>query len=294
MGNRKISDDLKECALDLWNHGWRPEEICEVLQVSQRSCYRWRRIFEEYGTINQPPSPLVGRTRLLTRAMLTVLVDLYAEESDLFLDEACTWLEIQHGITITPSTLSRNLQDAGSTRKILRKIAAEHNEVAREEFRVMLQTQFIGDGSEFIVIDETSKDRRTYARRYGCVLHRERAHLIDVFVRGDRYSLCAALTLEGYIAARAIPDSYDAEEFYSFIAEEVVSCLLLFLPPYSLDLSPIQESFSTFKAYIRRHGDRLRQNPDPIDALIEATGCITPVMAENWFQHMGYIADDAG
>lgn len=91
--------------------------------------------------------------------MLTALVDLYAEESDLFLDEACTWLEIQHGIMITPSTLSRNLQDTGSTHKILRKIAAERNEVAHEEFRVMLRTQFIGDGSEFIVIDETSKDR---------------------------------------------------------------------------------------------------------------------------------------
>ena len=87
----------------------------------------------------------------------------------------------------------------------------------------MLQTEFIGDGSEFIVVDETSKDQRIYARRYGRAPHGHRAELTDVFVRGDRYSLCAALTLDGYIAARAIPGSYDADEFYSFIAEEVVS-----------------------------------------------------------------------
>ena len=151
------------------------------------------------------------------------LEDLYAEESDLFLDEACTWLSVVHGITITPSTLSRNLLDAGLTRKKLRKIAVERNEITREEFRTMLQTEFIGDGSEFIVVDETSKDQRIYARRYGRAPHGHRAELTDVFVRGDQYSLCAALTLDGYIAARAIPGLYDADEFYSFIAEEVVS-----------------------------------------------------------------------
>lgn len=33
------------------------------------------------------------------------------------------------------------------------------------------------------------------------------------------------MTVEGFIAARAIPGSYDAEEFYNFIFEEVVSSL---------------------------------------------------------------------
>ena len=163
MGNRKISNDIKQCALDLWNYGWVLEEICEVLQVSKCTCYRWRTIFEELSTVSRPPSPLVGQTRLLTRAVLTALEYLSAEESDLFLDEACTWLGVVHGIMITPSTLSRNLLDAGLIQKKLRKIAAEHNEIARKEFRTMLQTEFIGDGSKFVVIDETSKDKCTYA-----------------------------------------------------------------------------------------------------------------------------------
>ncbi|OJA19936.1 hypothetical protein AZE42_08043 [Rhizopogon vesiculosus] len=37
------------------------EDICEVLSVSKSSCYRWRRIFDEFGTVKKPPSPLVGR-----------------------------------------------------------------------------------------------------------------------------------------------------------------------------------------------------------------------------------------
>ena len=45
----------------------------------------------------------------------------------------------------------------------------------------------------------------------------------DDFGRGTRYSLCAALTTDGYLATRVIEGSYDADEFYSFIAEDVVS-----------------------------------------------------------------------
>ncbi|KAG2369712.1 hypothetical protein BDR07DRAFT_1266944, partial [Suillus spraguei] len=72
---------------------------------------------------------------------------------------------------------------------------------------------------------------------------------------------------------------------------------VLYLPPYSPDLTPIEESFSackfslsTVKAYICHHGDKLRQYEDPVEALYEATGCITPENAYAWFKNAGYIA----
>ncbi|PBK71794.1 hypothetical protein ARMSODRAFT_883214, partial [Armillaria solidipes] len=49
-------------------------------------------------------------------------------------------------------------------------------------------------------IDESSKDERTWARHYGRSPVGTNADLSDVFVRGERYSLIAALTTEGYIA----------------------------------------------------------------------------------------------
>ncbi|KAF8955198.1 hypothetical protein BDZ97DRAFT_1598331, partial [Flammula alnicola] len=60
------------------------------------------------------------------------------------------------------------------------------------------------------VLDETSKNEHTFARRYGRALTSERAQLKDVFVRGDRYSLVAAITTEGYVAARVVPGSFDS------------------------------------------------------------------------------------
>ena len=81
-------------------------------------------------------------------------------------------------------------------------------------------------------------------------------------------------------------------------------CILLFLPPYSPDLNPIEESFSahkffsflsavthvsTVKAYLRRHAHRIRGQDDPVATLIEATSCVTADKCQGWVRHAGYI-----
>jgi transposase len=82
---------------------------------------------EEHGTIKRPPSPLTGRTRTITRALLSVIQDLFAADADLFFDEVRTWLAFEHNIIISLSILSRTLEQAGLTRKILQKLAAERD-----------------------------------------------------------------------------------------------------------------------------------------------------------------------
>ncbi len=63
-------------------------------------------------------------------------------------------------------------------------------------------------------------------------------------------------------------------------------CELLFLPPYSPDLNPIEEAFSKVKGLLRRAGARTRE------ALIEAMGqaldAVTNRDARGFFEHCGY------
>jgi transposase len=134
MINRRISEDLKECALRLLNHGWDVEDVCEAFGVSTSSCYRWRQVLEERGTIKRPPSPLTGHTRTITRALLSAIQDLFAIDADLFLDEdeVCTWRAFEHNNNISLSTLSRTLEQAGLSRKILQQLAAERDDIHRE------------------------------------------------------------------------------------------------------------------------------------------------------------------
>ena len=61
----------------------------------------------------------------------------------------------------------------------------------------------------------------------------------------------------------------------------------MFLPPYSPDLSPIEEAFSKLKnALLRKVGARTHEALH--GALAEALSSITPVDAAGWFVHCGY------
>ncbi len=64
-------------------------------------------------------------------------------------------------------------------------------------------------------------------------------------------------------------------------------CELLYLPPYSPDLNPIEEAFAKIKALLRNAGARTRE------ALIEAMGRALEAVtkdARGFFEHRGYRA----
>ncbi|KAF8226861.1 hypothetical protein L208DRAFT_1299747, partial [Tricholoma matsutake] len=54
---------------------------------------------------------------------------------------------------------------------------------------------------------------------------------------------------------------------------------LLFLPAFSPDFNPIEESFSAVKAWIRRNWRRMMDSDIPELDLLEACGCVTIEMA---------------
>jgi hypothetical protein len=99
------------------------------------------------------------------------------------------------------------------------------------EFIDMVRDHSDGQGAEFIFVDEMSKNDHSTACRYGRSLSGECADFIDNFVHSDWYSLVAAIIVEGYVAAQVVAGSYDAVEFYDFIAEQVV-CQPLFIFPF--------------------------------------------------------------
>ena len=63
-------------------------------------------------------------------------------------------------------------------------------------------------------------------------------------------------------------------------------CELLYLPPYSPDLNPIEEAFAKLKALLRKAQGRTRE------ALLEAMGraldAVTASDAKGFFEHRGY------
>jgi transposase len=133
--------------------------------------------------------------------------------------------------------------------------------------------------------------------------------------RGKNTTLLASMDAKGMGSTLAVEGATDREVFEAYVEEvlapslrsgqivvmdnltahkgdrvrvliEERGCELLYLPPYSPDLNPIEEAFSKIKGILRKAEARSRE------ALIEAMGraleAITPQDAEGFFRHCGY------
>jgi hypothetical protein len=70
---------------------------------------------------------------------------------------------------------------------------------------------------------------------------------------------------------------------------------LIYLSAYSPDLNPIEEAFSSIKAWLRANRTYVQggiegDGADPYAVISEAVHSITPEDAYGWYQHSKYLA----
>jgi len=223
MVYRTISKDVKELALTLMMRGLALDEVANLLSVSERSIYRWKKNFSDYQEVEKPPTAPRGRPRVLTPEILDVLHILLQHEPSSFLHEMQIWILLEYGINVSVPTIQRNLSFLGLTHKKLTTLARERNDNKRFEWIEWVNEYFTA--SQIVCTDESYKDARTHARTYGRAMRGIDAFELTAFVRGERYSILPALTTEGVIAAEVIKGPVNGEMFIAFILNKVVSLL---------------------------------------------------------------------
>jgi transposase len=71
-------------------------------------------------------------------------------------------------------------------------------------------------------------------------------------------------------------------------AVEDIGCRILYLPPYSPDLNPIETAFSALKSWLKRYRD-LVNHFDPIYLILVALAQITLEIAKKYFEESIYL-----
>ena len=190
--------------------------------------------------------------------------------------------------------------------------ATERNEEARAAWREQLKQL---DASILIVIDECGSNIGL-TPLYGRSPKGQRAYGNAPRNRGKNTTLIAALTYAGMGESMIIEGSANAVAFERYV-EEILApslmagqivimdnlaahkgkkveqliqdkgCQLLFLPAYSPDFSPIEETFSKLKNFLRRAGARTREALQ--EAICQALLTVTEQDAHGWFGHCGYL-----
>lgn len=166
-------------------------------------------------------------------------------------------------------------------------------------------------------LDEAARNQKTSGRTRGWALVGRRCVQRRFFVCGQWYSILPVLTIDGIITYDVIPGPVTSARFVKFLrelvipltnpypgprsvlvldncsihhseevralAEDKAQCKLIFLPPYSPDLNPIEQAFSCIKAYLHRFWQDFS-----LSIIDHACQHITSNMARDFFKASGY------
>jgi len=218
---RKISRDVKIAALNLYEGEVLPlPDILACVGFSERTFYRVLKLWRETGdVVSHRRAARTGRPRLLHYDDIQYLLRLVQHRPDWFLDELLNLLKINRFVSVHYTTIYRELERAGMSRKKLKIIAKERNEPLRNDY-MRHMARYSPEQLGFL--DETSKNDKTPGRRYGRGKKGRRAQMKQVFVRGRRLSAEGLLTVEGIVASTVVEGSMKREGFLQFLETQVV------------------------------------------------------------------------
>ena len=97
----------------------------------------------------------------------------------------------------------------------------KRNEIVRVHYLATIGERYTRN--QLIFLNESAKDERSLSRLYGYSLRNTRAQKKVVFIRGKRYTILPALTLDGFVALDVFEGSCDRERFVDFVLNQVVS-----------------------------------------------------------------------
>jgi transposase len=190
--------------------------------------------------------------------------------------------------------------------------ASERDEFLRAAWRVMVAERI--DARRLVFVDECGTNT-SLSPLYAYSPKGQRARCSVPRNWGANITLLSSMSVRGMGPCLAVESSTTREVFESYVEHvlapslrpgqvvvmdnlsshkggrirelvEVRGCELLYLPPYSPDLNPIEEAFAKVKASLRKFEARTRE------ALVEAMGksldAVTAGDAQGFFEHRGY------
>jgi transposase len=302
---RAYSNDLRErivAAVERGEHSQR--EIADLFGVDLSSVVRLLQRYRQTGSVQPKPHAGVPKRKLDDQAEARLL-ELVRQQPDATLAELRDRLGIPCGLM----TVARALQRHHITRK-KKTLHADERETPRVQAqrRVFLGKMAGVAPTHLVFVDEagaTTAMTRTHGRA-------PQGTRVQASAPGawSNVTLIAGLRTTGVVAPLALAGATDREVFETYVEEvlvpelgpedvvvwdnlqphknpaviaavEAVGARVEPTPPYSPDLTPIEEMFSKTKAHLRRVAARTTETV--ISAMGEALASVSPSDILGWF-----------
>jgi transposase len=266
-----------------------PDKIAEAASCSKRGVYRIKEKLRRFGTTSLLSSR-AGRPRSIPPEILDTLCEHLLDHPELYHHEMVDFLLERFQLDVTVSSVRRALISRGWSKKKIGRIAKARNADLRDLYSH--NTSHIRSW-QYVFVDESGCDKRIGQRRTGWAPLGVTPIQISQFQREQRYQILPAYTQDGILFARVFQGSTDSTVFEDFV-EKLLPLMgrwpeersvivmdnaafhhtpriaqmchdagvkLVFLPPYSPDLNPIEEFFAELKAFIKLNWHFYEEDP---------------------------------
>ena len=183
----------------------------------------------------------------------------------------------------------------------------------------------IYDPAMLVWVDETGCDQCNSMRKFGCYVKVHTSLSPRLLARGVIYSGIAVMSLEGMQDVQLVDGTVNREKFEDFAINTLILSLnqfdgnnnhsvvimdncaihhldqvvnlietrakayLIFLPPYSPDLMPLEEVLSEVKSILKANDEVFQVCTQPRTLLAMALSMVTTENCFSFIQHSGYI-----
>jgi len=312
---RPYSEDLRQrviAAVEEDNLSCR--EAARRFRVSVASAVKWLQAWRRSHRARA--RPMGGDRRSVLKPLRQWLLRLIEREDDLTLVAISGRLMAEHGVKADPSMLSRFIRAEGiSYKKSLFASEQDRPDVKRRRER-WKRHQGKLDPARLVFIDETwTKTNMTPTR--GRCARGERLIAKAPFGKWRTLTFLAALRRDRIEAPILFDGPINGIKFRAYVENALVPTLhpgdvvimdnlgshkgrpvrtairkagahLIFLPPYSLDLNPIEMVFSKLKNGLRKA--QARTAPRILEAISDLLPTFTSQECANYLRHAGYAS----
>jgi transposase len=292
---RAYSVDLRERVVAAVDGGMTQEQAAATFGVSVNTVGRYlgrRRATGSLAPTVQRHGPKPEKKRRL-HAWLPARLQVAADAT---LAEHAAAFTAEHGVAVSPATMSRAIASLPATIPV------------RADIQQL-------DPTSLVFVDECGT-HTSMTRRRARAPRGTRARGAVPRNRGPVTTLIAGLSLAGMSPAMTVVGGTTAAVFATYLEKvlipalqpgqvvvvdnvgahkpdrmrslvEAAGCRLIFLPAYSPDLSPVEEAFSKIKTVVKAAAARTRAALDA--AIAAALAAVTAGDAAGWFAHAGYF-----
>jgi len=267
---RKYADRIR--VILLLSRGWSPSKVAEALFLDPSTIHRYRASYQEGGLEQLIIDGYYGRRSMLSTAEKEELKLHIKSHPAQAAKEVATYIESYFGISYSVSGVTHLLHSLGFSYKKPKGTSAKANPVAQAEFvdKLDILRENIGDDATIFFADATHPEMNAHPQ-YGWFPRGERAE-VDADPRRVRQNILGAVNVDNHASVfrsyeritstsvisflKTIESSQaDLSKIYvivdnaryfkskvvnEFLKKEGRRVRLIYLPPYSPNLNPIE------------------------------------------------------